>query len=668
MIAASNPPPRKTHSNPNDYMHRIHPSSVIFSFASLALLLLPGASLSTPPEKPDRTVASPNGGVVFELLDDDSGGLQYQVGFGKHIVIEPSRLGIVIDGVNLATDARVEKVDRYKMKEPYATRGVSSTAVNHCRVAEFHLAHGPTDNRFILEVRAFDDGIAFRYIVPGDGTRTPEAGIEFKVPAGSTVWCHGLGGHYEGVHTEQPIEDLSENEWIAPPMTFKLPRGAGYAAITEAALVNYAGMALQAGENGIVRERLGHSQPIGTPFRLRFSKEDGERLSQPAAIEGDVITPWRVVMIGKDLNALVNCDILESLSPLPDNDRFPKGIRTKWVKPGRCVWKFLDGGESDLQSMMEFSRWAGELGFEYNLIEGFWQRWSEQELRSLVETSREYNVGIWLWKDSRALRTPEARKKFFTLCRDTGVVGAKIDFFDHEAKETIDLYGVLLKEAAEHQLMINFHGANKPTGEARTWPNELTREGVRGLEARRLESRSAHNATLPFTRYLAGHGDYTPVVFGERRGDTSATHQIATAAIFTSPLLVYGCYPERLLEHPAVDMIKSIPSVWDETIVLPQSEIGRVAAFARRHGDQWFLAVLGGPNDLELQVSLSFLDSGSYRSMLVRDVAEDPTAVAIENSDLTSADSLQIELVGGGGFIGRFSRASQLSVVNPPQN
>jgi alpha-glucosidase len=167
---------------------------------------------------------------------------------------------------------------------------------------------------------------------------------------------------------------------------------------------------------------------------------------------------------------------------------------------------------------------------------------------------------------------------------------------------------------------------------------------------------SRHNTTLPFTRYLAGHGDYTPVVFGARRGDTTATHQIASAAVFTSPLLVYGAHPESLLEHPAVDMIKSIPSVWDETIVLPASEIGQVAALARRNGEQWFLAILCGEDGKELEISLSFLNSGSYRAMLVRDVTEDPTKVAIEKADFTSADTLRIELAYGGGFIGRFSR------------
>jgi alpha-glucosidase len=612
----------------------------------------------------DWSVISPNGNIKFQILEHDPEGLQYQLFLGSETVIEPSRLGITIDGVDLGRGAQVERIQRYEMDDQFPSRGIHATARNHFTGAKFNIVNAGTNSRHILDVRAYDNGVAFRQVVPGNGLRTPDAAIEFRIPPGSTVWHHDLRGHYEGVHAEDGVEHIAADTWMAPPLTFKLPQDAGYASITEAALLNYAGMALQAGENGVMRERLGHSQPLGHPFTLRFKKEEGERLSHPVAIDGDITTPWRVVIIGKDLNTLVNCDIIESISPPPDKDLFPQGQTTSWIKPGRCVWKFLDGGDSDLESMKEFSHWAAELGFEYHLVEGFWQRWSAEDLRSFVEYSKSFNVGIWLWKDSRALRTPKERTEFFTLCRDVGVVGVKIDFLDHEAKEVIDLYAILLREAAQHELMVNFHGANKPAGEARTWPNELTREGVRGLEARRLDSRSRHNATIPFTRYLAGHGDYTPVAFGERRGDTTAAHQIATAAIFTSPLLVYGCHPQRMLEHPAADMIKSIPSIWDETIVLPGSEIGRVAAFARRRGDQWFLAIVSGPKGQKLQVSLSFLASGSYRAMLVRDVESDPTAVAIENLELTPADSLDIELADGGGFIGRFSASEPLSVID----
>jgi alpha-glucosidase len=129
--------------------------------------------------------------------------------------------------------------------------------------------------------------------------------------------------------------------------------------------------------------------------------------------------------------------------------------------------------------------------------------------------------------------------------------------FELRYKETIDLYQACLKEAAEYRLVLDFHGANKPAGESRTWPNELTREGIRGYEFR--GPWAAHNATLPFTRILAGHADYTPMHFGDRRCETSEAHQIASAIIFTSPLLIFADHPREILEHEAVELIKRIP-------------------------------------------------------------------------------------------------------------
>src|SRR5262249_29625304 len=267
----------------------------------------------------------------------------------------------------------------------------------------------------------------------------------------------------------------------------------------------------------------------------------------------------------------------------------------------------------------------------------------------LVECSQGFDVRKWFWKHSKDLRTPDAREKFFKLCGDLGVAGAKIDFFDHEAKEIVDLYQALLEEAARHRIMLDFHGANKPTGEARTWPNELTREGIRGLEYRNMQTRATHNTTLPFTRMLAGPADYTPMIFGERRRETSWAHQIASAVILTSPLLVYGAHPKSILENPAADVIKSIPSVWDETIALPMSEIGELAVFARRHGNNWFLAIMNGATARVVRVGMSFLGNTRYQAALVRDRQDDAAALVIEHVPVDKSDVLTIELRAGAG-------------------
>ncbi|HMH43235.1 MAG TPA: glycoside hydrolase family 97 catalytic domain-containing protein, partial [Pyrinomonadaceae bacterium] len=460
----------------------------------------------------------------------------------------------------------------------------------------------------------------------------------------------------EGIHHKKEIAAVKDGEWAAPPLTAKLPGRAGYVAITEAALMNYAGMGLRADGQGGFTTVLGHALPVSHPFDLRYEKDEAKRLSQPAAIDGPITTPWRVIMFGQHLNTLVNCDIISNLSLPPDKTMFPQGLSTDWIKPGRAVWRYLDGGENTFEGIKEFSRLAGQLGFEYNVVEGIWQRWTEAQVRELVDYSNQQNVKLWFWKHSRTLRTPQAREEFFSLLERLGVVGAKIDFFDHEAKEIIDLYQALLRSSAEHKIMVEFHGANKPTGESRTWPNEMSREAIRGLEYRSMSLRSVHNTTLPFTRFLAGHADYTPVHFGERRRETSWAHQIASAIVFTSPLMIYGAHPQHILENPAAELIKTIPSVWDETIVLPQSEIGELAGFARRSGHVWFVGIMNGLKGISIRVPVGFLGSGKYKAMLVRDQMDEPAGVKIEHQSLSHRDNLIIKMRAGGGFVARFTK------------
>ena len=603
-----------------------------------------------------RTVRSPNGKVTFELLDKTAPWLSYRVLLGTDVVIDPSALTMLVDGTDLCQNAAVGSIQSYGVNERYPWWGAHAEAVNVCQGARIAITHRPTRTAFTLDVRAYDDGVAFRFLVPGSGSRVPDESTEFVIPVGSTVWYHGLRGHYEDDHDRNDISAVPAGQWAAPPLTFKLPGRQGYGSITESAVINYAGMAFITAGGRSFKLQLGHAHPASYPYTLRYGEENARRLALPASVEGAITTPWRVVMVASDLNTLVNSDIVHNLAPRPDAKLFPRGARTDWIKPGRALWKYLDGGgENSLETMKEFNRMAGELGFEYHVVEGFWARWPEAQQREMIEHARQHKVGIWLWKHSRDLRTPQQRKEFFDHVQRIGAVGVKIDFLDHEAKEVMDLYQLLLQDAAEHKIFVNFHGANKPTGEARTWPNELTREAVSGMERRSQPAWATHNTTIPFTRMLAGHLDFTPMVFGERRKETSWAHQIATAAIFNSPALIYGAHPKSILENPAVELIKSIPSVWDETRVLPPSEIGELAVFARRRGTTWFLAILNGSTERKLDVPLSFLGSASYKALIAHDDMTEAGAIKVAERAAKRTDAMPIELRSGGGFVTRFS-------------
>jgi alpha-glucosidase len=611
----------------------------------LALFLL-----TFPLAAADLTVASPDGRVQFALSYKDR--LEYSVTFAGKPVIEVSPIGIVVDRVNLAVGVEPGKPEPYKIDEKYPWYGPHSTAVNQCNGVKLALTHGRSHTAYTLEIRAYNDGIAFRHVVPGQGRRIPDEATGFRLPASTTVWYHDLNDHYEGAHVRKNVAALPPGQWVAPPLTFKLPGGAGYGSITEGALVQYSGMGLQFNGADGFDARLGHAVPASWPFRLRY-KEDVERLAQPAAIDGAITTPWRIVMVGADLNALVNSDLVHNVAPPPDPKLFPGGLQNGWIRPGRAVWSYLDGGVNTLEGMKDFSRQAAELGFEYNLLEGFWSRWPEAQLKELVDYSRQRGVRILVWTSRKSIQDPRKMRDFFELCRRTGVAGAKIDFFDHENKEVVDLYETILRMAAEYHLVIDFHGANKPTGDERTWPNELGHEGIRGMENSN-QAWAQHDTTLPFTRMLAGLADFTPVHFGRRLRDTTWAHQVANAAILQAPMLCYAAHPANMLANPTADLLRSLPSVWDETRVLPPSEIGDVAVFARRKGDMWFLAVTNGIDAKTIKVDLGFL-AGNYQATLVRDAAE-AAAVKVEHLTLGRADSLAIDLRSGGGFLARFVR------------
>jgi alpha-glucosidase len=603
-------------------------------------------------------VRSPNGGVRF-VVASERGRLVHAATLGGAPVVDHSALGLEVDGVDLGEGVVLGAVERYRTNATYPWRGVHATAVDRSQGARIGVRHVWSGTSYTVDVRAYDDAVAFRFIVPGAAgqRRVPDAATAFVLPSGSTVWYHGLNaGHYEDLYTHRPVEEVPSGDWGAPPVTFRLPAGRGYASITEAALQDYAGMALQGDGARGFRLRLAHDAPASYPFRLRYGHEEEKRLAVAAAVEGTITTPWRVVMVGRDLHTLVNSDVVHNLAPPADPALFPRGMNTDWLRPGRAVWRYLDGGESTVAGIKDFTRMAAELGFEHHVVEGQWQRWTEAELRDVIADATARRVGIWLWRHSRTLREPAARREFFRMARDVGAAGVKVDFLDHEAREVVAHYHAILRDAAEHRLMVNFHGANKPTGEARTWPNEMTREAVRGLEYGRTEAWAAHNATVPFTRMLAGHADYTPLVFGERRKETSWAHQIALAAVLTSPVLVYGANPASILANPARELIQDLPSVWDQTIVLPPSAIGEVAAFARRSGQRWFVAVVNGPAARTLRLDLAFLaDGAAYRSLLARDVPTDAAAVKVETGTARRGDVLVAELRAGGGFIARLT-------------
>ena len=304
-------------------------------------LVQPGFAQAQPQSQPAKSrrservhmqevqVASPDGKIKFTVLPNAER-LTFTVTMGDTLVIEPSPVVMKLDGYDLSSGVVFNSLERYSMDESYPWYGAHSTAVNQCTGVKLSLTHDLSFTSYTLEVRVFNDGVAYRHVIPGEEntSRTPDEYSAFVIPDGSTLWYGGLAdGHYETEFVKKNISEVQSGEWAAPPLTFKLPLDAGYASVTEANLVNYSGMGLEAdGRRGWITG-LGHRQPLNWPFELRYGRDEAKRLGKPSSIAGTVTTPWRVVMVGPDLSTLVNSTVLPSC-PLPNPRFFAEAVRS----------------------------------------------------------------------------------------------------------------------------------------------------------------------------------------------------------------------------------------------------------------------------------------------------------------------------------------------------
>ncbi|MDP4248937.1 MAG: glycoside hydrolase family 97 catalytic domain-containing protein [Bacteroidota bacterium] len=602
----------------------------LYLSGSLALLtLITGCSH----HETTSVISSPSGIISASVYADSSNRLSYSVQYQGKTLVASSALGITVNQNDLGQGVDIGSPDISTADEQYPWTGVHAVAHNHFREAVFPITHRSSGIHYQLEIKAFDDGFAFRYVVPAKGVSVVHGeASSWKIPGGSTVWYQENIFYYEGLYYSAPAGRLGSKR-MGPPLTYQTGDSL-YASITEAALYNYSGMSLQSDSSGIL-----HAAFVNDP--------------QGWKIRDTIVTPWRVLIAGSTLNELVNSDIIPDLNPAPDSSL----QNATWIKPGRAVWSyFMHDNVTSLGLEKTYVDKAGLLGFEYSVVDAGWQQsWpsSMDSLKSLVDYARPKKVGIWVWTSYAALKEDSIRRHFFKALHEAGVAGAKIDFIDTESFERIRFYENALKDAAAERLMVDFHGADKPTGYNRRYPNELTREAIYGQEWRTYNPQGpANNATIPFTRFLAGPGDCTPGVFNSKKAyGTSRAQQLALPIIYNSPLACWPDDPDVYLASAALPIIKAIPTTWDETRVLEPSRIGHLAVFARRKGSDWFIAVANAGDEKRFSIPLGFLGNGKFKADLVRDDLTDPDSFLYSQSVFTRSDSLLVVARPAGGFV-----------------
>lgn len=585
-------------------------------------------------------VWSPDGKLCASLsVAGNDRRLLYKISHDGKDIIDWSTFGIIKDSVNLGKLVRFGLPIQELKQDRFPILGNHSEV--NLKYSEMKLPVSCVDETYELVVRVYNNGVAVRSnLFNKDAGFIRGEDFEWALQDDAVIWFQTECHDYEGLFTHARLDTLQEGQILALPVTAKLKNNQ-YLLLTEANVVDYSDMALRVSSSHTFKSFF-HANPEGWYGT------------------GNQKQPWRVVLVANDLNELINNDIIYSLASPAQVDL----QKESWIKPGRSTWQWWSSGAPVLNEQQQWLDWTAALGFEYYLIDDGWKVWKKgnldawQCLKEVVDEANRKGIGVWLWVHSNEVDTPEKRIAYFEKVKQAGVVGLKIDFIPPASVKWINWYDETLRDASAYKLMVDFHGAVKPSGRNRTWPNEMTRESVRGHEWHILRYQrtlpASHDCILPFTRYVQGFADYTPTVLNpeELRGFTWS-REIAQAIIFTSPFLCYADRPDFYLRSEALDLIKQIPSVWDETCVLPESKIGECVVFARRKDNIWFLAAMNGDSDRKVKVDFSFLKKDKkYRLDLYEDAKDRNDGFMRESKTVGYGDYVELLLRSKGGFVG----------------
>lgn len=620
----------------------------ITTFLSLLVLLFCSSQAQAATKNTEEVLVSPDGKLQITLYysqtEKGKASLHYRVQKDKKAVIEKSALHMDLDN-HLSEWALAIKntpqgdwfaglamgeVKRSNHKNTWQpVYGERSNVQDHYNAMQVAFVHQTNDAYTMhLDVRAYDEGIAFRYFFPDNPTgiyyRVMAENTEFTLPEKTMAWFTPWA---QGPDSRLPLKDWPTTS--ERPLVLELPNGL-FAALAEANVTDY----------------------VRTKFALAERKKNTviTRMHDPVDLITGTGTPWRVVMVADSAAALIeNNDILLNLNEAS------RIADTSWIKPGKIVrdmsltnegaFAWIDfAAQHNLQYLLFDWKWYGP-AFTFESDAG--KVAIDLDMQRIIEYGKSKGVGIWLYVNQQALLKQDA--EIFPIYKEWGVVGVKYGFVQVGAHRwTAWLYDSI-KRAAENQLMVNIHDEFRFTGEQRTWPNVVTVEGIRGNEEM---PDATHNATLPFTRGLAGMGDYTICYYSDRIKTTHA-HQLALAVVMYSPLQTLFWYDKAsdYTGEKEIEFFAKVPTVWDDTRIL-SGNISEHIVTARRSGDDWFLGAITNNDKRSISVNFDFLDAGGrYNARVYYDdpTSTSKTKVSIKDLVVTreSVESFDLQASGG---------------------
>ncbi len=652
-------------------------------FVACSLSILSQVSAAGTPAEGPWSVTSPDGQTTVTLTRMVPVGgarkpalarLAYRVERGqgetKAEVLPWSPLGIERDDQKFVGSLRLIEVGPLQtIDETYrALHGKRSVRRSLARQQSFTFEN-PAGAKLVVKFRVANDGVAFRYEFPErEETRRTVVGeaTGFRLPKGSLAWIQPYQepsqwtpAYEEYFQNGIPAGTAAPGEagWCLPAL-FQTPGGKHWLLLAESAV-----------DGTYCGTRLG-AQPEQGEYRIRFPQA-GEGNGAGDVCPQSTLpwhTPWRVILVADTLAGIFESTLIEDLNP-------PSAVQdTAWIKPGRVSWSWWSDHDSsrDYVKLREFVDLAAEMGWEYSLVDANWTLMDGGDVRQLARYAAGKGVGLLLWYNSGGphnfvtekprgcMDQAEVRRFEFELLKKWGVKGIKVDFFQSDKQNIMQLYQDILRDAAEFQLLINFHGCTMPRGWSRTWPHLLSMEAVRGAENYTFspeypEKAPWHNTILCFTRNVVGPMDYTPVAFtnGGHAPRTTVGHELALSVVFESGLLHFADRVSAYRQLPPAPMqwLKTIPVAWDDTRLLGGYP-GKWLAVARRKGSDWYLGGINGQDQPQaVPLDWRFLPDGGYTLSLIEDGAED-RSFASREIQIRRDQPLEIQMPPRGGFTG----------------
>jgi alpha-glucosidase len=594
----------------------------------------------------NETLASPAGNLQITISSPpragtpDSSQLQYSVQLNGKTVIEPSPLGLRLAGAggNLTSGLRLRSTTTRNIDERYTMlAGKRHQQHNHAHEKTLTLENGQGQTLQVV-FRAYNDGIAFRYALPGrDTVRVLREFSGFRIAAPALSWWHKYLNTYENYYEPYPLDSV-RNAAIGFPALFET-KARQYVLLTEAAVFgNFCASHLRGDSTGQL-----------TQLEYPEAAVPGQR---PWNL------PWRVAIIGNDLGPIVESSLVEHLNP-------PTELKdVSWIKPGPSVFPWWSDhyANSSERTLRRFADGAAALGwgwleFDVSLVgspDHAISAWDTTAwIKGFVQYAADKKVAVYGWDEYKNLNTPQKRAYIFGRYQELGIRGIKIDFIDSDSLKAMRFRNDALRDASRYQLLVSFHGETLPRGQRRTYPHLMTQEAVKGAEyytftKERLPKYARHNSILPFTRNVVGPMDYTPVALTTPFRTTTYAHELAQAVLFESGWQVLCDKPEAYLASPARPLLQNLPAAWDD-IHFIGGRPGEYACLARRKGADWYVAALNGSEAKTIQVPLDFISPQPHAIMLYED-GEDPNKLILRSETVTNRTVLTVKMAANGGF------------------